>query len=357
MASLTALGWNSTWEARFAPHAAGCFPGRLCAEHRDLYHFLAAQGEGTARVRGRLRHAADDRADFPAVGDWVALQQAPGDDWAVIQAVLPRDNKFSRKAPGDATAEQVIAANLDTLFLVTSLNHDFNPRRLERYLAAASLPHCQAIVVLNKSDLCERPEEVVERLRARLPGVPVHAVSASTGGGLEQLAPYLGPGRTVALLGSSGVGKSTLVNRLLGEGRQAVQPIRASDDRGRHTTTQREMVRLPQGGLLIDNPGMRELQLWAADEGVEDTFRDITELVGRCFYADCSHEHEPGCAVRDALAAGVLDGGRLAHYRKLQKELDYLETRQDARAQREKKERDKRIHRAVNKQQRRRDRG
>jgi ribosome biogenesis GTPase len=268
--------------------------------------------------------------------------------------VLPRKNRFSRSAAGESTTEQIVAANLDVLFLVTSFNNDLNPRRIERYMAAAALPGCQFVLILNKSDLCDRPEQVVEQTGADLAGVAVHAVSARTGEGLEALAEYLGPGRTLAMVGSSGVGKSSLLNRLLGEGRQTTQAIREGDDRGRHTTTHREMVRLPHGALLIDNPGMRELQLWDADADLDSPFADVTALAGQCFYSDCGHDQEPGCAVRKALDDGLLDPARLASFHKLRRELEHLETRQDAQAQRQRKERDKRIHRAINREKRRR---
>jgi ribosome biogenesis GTPase len=354
---LTALGWGPLWAERFNAHIeTGCFPGRITAEHRGLYHYAAEHCDGTAQVSGRLRHCAGERADFPAVGDWVALQQSGADGPALIRAVLLRINRFSRKVPGDVTAEQVVAANLDALLLVTSCNNDLNPRRIERYLAAASLPDCQVVLVLNKSDLCDAaPDLVVEPLRTCFPHLPVHAVSARTGDGILALDAYLVPGRTVALLGSSGVGKSSLVNRLLGEGRQAVQSIREDDDRGRHTTTHREMHRLPQGALLIDNPGMRELQLWDADADLDSPFADIVDLAGRCLYSDCSHLHEPGCAVRQAVDDGGLDPARLASFHKLGRELEHLQTRQDAHAQRRRKDRDRRIHRAMNREKRRRD--
>ncbi len=354
MLCLQDLGWNDAWSTHFAAHApAGCFPGRIAVEHKGLYHYYGACGEGLAQVRGRLRYEAGGRGDFPGVGDWVALSPTGDADLAIIQAILPRNNKFSRKVAGDLTEEQIIAANLDTLLLITSLNRDFNPRRLERYLTAATLPDVQPVLVLTKSDLCDEPDPIVAQVRELLPDVAVHAVSAVTGVGLAELDAYLLPGRTLALVGSSGVGKSTLVNRLLGENRQAVSAIRATDDRGRHTTTRRELLRLPQGALLIDSPGMRELQLWE-DADPDDTFADIAALAAGCFFADCTHGPEPRCAVKQALADGRLDTDRWGSYEKLKRELSYLETRQDGRAARERKEQERRIHRVMNKAERRR---
>jgi ribosome biogenesis GTPase len=354
MEALVRWGWDATWAERFAGHAAaGCAPGRVSVEHRGLYHLHGPGGEGTAQVSGRLRHLASGRADFPAVGDWVALRASPGDGPAVIEAVLPRTNRLSRQDPGDATAEQVLAANLDVLFLVTSLNRDLNPRRIERSLAAAALPGCRHVLVLTKSDLCDSPGEVAEALRERLGGVPVHAVSALAGDGLEALAAYLGGGRTAAMLGTSGVGKSTLLNRLVGRERQAVRSIREDDDRGRHTTTRRELVPLPGGGLMIDSPGIRELQLWAEGSDVDAAFEDISRLAAGCPFTDCTHTHEPRCAVRQALAGGLLGEARYASYLKLRRELEYAEARTDPRAARERREQERRIHRQYQKQHRR----
>lgn len=355
MFTLAALGWDATWAERFAPYReAGCFPGRICAEHKELYRFYAEGSEGSAEVTGRLRHTARGRADFPAVGDWVALTRPLNDQLAVVHAVLERTNKFSRKAPGRELDEQMIAANLDTLFLVTSLNRDLNLRRIERYLAAAtSVP---VVLLLNKSDLCLGPASEMERLRAQLPDVAMHAVSARTGDGLDALASYFGTGRTIAMAGSSGVGKSTLLNRLLGESRQPVQEIRADDDRGRHTTTHREMIALPQGGLLIDNPGMRELEVWEENADLDGTFSDIAVLAEHCRYTNCGHQHEPGCAIKQAVENGTLDPGRLESYFKLQRELAYQERRHDPQAERELKEKWKKMFRVYNKEKRRRER-
>jgi ribosome biogenesis GTPase len=354
--TLDQLGWNAIWAARFVQHErAGYVAGRVSAEHRELYHFYCDQSAGTAAISGRLRHEAAGRADFPAVGDWVALRPSANGP-AIIDAVLPRVNKISRKFAGKTIDEQVLAANLDTLFLVTSLNRDLNPRRIERYLAAASAWQVQPVLILNKSDLCDRPDEAVAELSGLAGVAGVYAVSAHTGDGLATLAGYLGTGRTVSLVGSSGVGKSTLLNRLLGEIRMPVQEIRADDDRGRHTTTRREMLPLPQGGLVIDNPGMRELQLWDEDVDLSDAFADIAALAACCRFSDCRHEQEPGCAIQQAIADGVLAAERYANFGKLQRELAYLESQRDDDVRRQRKDRERRIHRIYNKQQRRRDR-
>jgi ribosome biogenesis GTPase / thiamine phosphate phosphatase len=355
MGDLDRWGWDATRAGHFADHAeAGCVPGRVTVEHRGLYHYHGPTGDGVAQVSGRLRHLAVGRADFPAVGDWVALRESADAGPAVVETVLPRTNKLSRKAAGGAAEEQILAANLDVLFLVTSLNRDLNPRRIERFLAAAALPDCLPVLVLTKSDLHDAADAVVEEFRAQLDGVAVHAVSALAGEGLDALTPYLGERRTVALLGSSGVGKSTLLNRLAGLDTQAVAAVREDDDRGRHTTTRRELVPLPQGGLLLDSPGIRELQLWAEGADVGAAFADISGLAGGCPFADCTHTHEPRCAVRQAIEDGVLDDGRYQSYLKLRKELAYEETRQDGRAARERKERDRRLHRAIAKDKRHR---
>lgn len=352
--TLRRWGWNEAWSSRFTNHAAaGYAPGRISVEHRGLYHYHGPHGEGVAAVSGRLRHLAAGRADFPAVGDWVALRvssdSAPDPGPAIIEAILERTNKLSRKSAGESGEEQLLAANLDVLFLVTSLNQDLNPSRLERFLAAAALPQCERVLLLTKSDLHDAPAAAVEELRTRLGDVPVHAVSALTGEGLDALSIYLTPGRTAAMLGSSGVGKSTLLNRLLGANRQEISPVRADDDRGRHTTTRRELVALPSGGLLIDSPGIRELQLWAESADVDAAFDDMARLAERCSFADCSHVHEPRCAVLKALAEGELDQARYDSFMKLRREIAYEESRTDGRAARQRKAEERRIHRIYEK--------
>lgn len=340
-------GWSETRQAQFESHArAGLQPGRIVAAHRSLYEVAAAGGLLSAHVSGRHRHEALGPEDFPAVGDWVALQHEPGAERGVIQHVLPRWSRFARSAVGAPGTAQVVAANVDTVFLVAALNRDFNLRRLERYVAAAWESGAQPVVVLSKADLCDDPEALLESARAIAPGVNVHGVSSTAMTGLEALAPYLAPGKTVALLGSSGAGKSTMLNALAGRVVMETGAIRTNDDRGRHTTTRRELVALPSGGLLIDTPGMRELGLLDAAEGVAQAFEDVAGLAADCRFHDCRHDSEPGCAVQLAVAEGSLTPERLASYTKLQREAAYQARRIDAQARLAEQARWKSIHKA-----------
>ncbi|MBA3331525.1 MAG: ribosome small subunit-dependent GTPase A [Actinobacteria bacterium] len=324
------MGWSPFFEDAFEPYAAaGLIPARITAQHRGAAVLVTADGELRADVAGRLSHEAES-GEMPAVGDWVAVRPRE-EGRATIHAVLPRRTKFSRKEALSRTAEQVVAANIDTVFLVSGLGPDLSARRLERYLTMAWESGAEPVIVLTKIDLVDDVAASVAEIESIAFGVPVHAVNGITGEGLEQLAPYLAHGRTVALLGSSGVGKSTLVNRLYGQEILATRAVRESDGTGRHTTTHRELVLLPQGGLLLDTPGMRELQLWEAEGGLEGAFADITALAATCRFSDCAHRHEPGCAVLAALEQGELAPERLESYRKLQRELLALEARQDAR--------------------------
>lgn len=343
-------GWDTRWDEAFEGFCeAGLVPGRVTLEHKHIYRVMTEEGELLGEIAGRMRHEAFGRADYPAVGDWVALQPRPADGRATIHGVLPRRSKFSRKAAGSTVAEQIVAANIDTVFLVHALNQDFNMRRLERYLTLAYESGALPVVLLSKADLCEDVPARVADVEGVAPGVPIHAVSSLHVEGLEALHPYLGRGRTAALLGSSGAGKSTLANRLYGEELLLTGGIREGDDRGRHTTTHRELVRLPEGGLLIDTPGMRELQLWDADAGLDLAFRDIEALAADCRFGDCSHAGEPGCAVRAALTDGTLPEARYRSYVKLQKELAYEARREDPALQRAQRDRWKKIHMQVRK--------
>jgi ribosome biogenesis GTPase len=307
---------------------------------------LTARGELEAVLPGRVRHTAR-RAELPAVGDWVALRLEERESKGVILAVLPRYSKFSRKVAGDTTHEQVVAANVDIAFLATALDNDFSPRRVERYLVLAWEGGATPVVLLTKADLSDDVDARVAEIAAVAPGVPLHPISVVSGMGLDALDTYLLPGRTVAVLGSSGVGKSTLINRLLGRETLRTAEVRASDQKGRHTTTNRQLLVLPGGALMIDTPGMRELQLWGSNEGVRETFEDIGAIAEDCRFTDCSHDTEPSCAVRRAVEEGTLPAERLENYRKLQAELQYLRVKQDVQARLAQKRQWRTIHKAA----------
>ena len=330
--TLEDLGWTPRFAEAFAPfRTERVFPARVSLEHTHIYRVIAPEAEMLARVSGRLRHDAPTRSAFPAVGDWVVVEAAAGGD-ARIRAVLPRVSHFSRRAAGNPTEEQVVAANLDVVFLISGLDHDFNPRRIERYLVTAWESGAAPVIVLNKADLVADPAAFVADVAALAQGVPVLAVSAKQPGSMEVLRAHLGRGRTAALLGSSGVGKSSIANALIGEDLLRTREVRESDSRGRHTTTGRQLVLLPGGGILIDTPGMRELQLWDAGESVVGAFADVEAIGVGCRFRDCSHATEPGCAVIAAVAAGMLPDARLESFRKLQAEQAFQATQQDERA-------------------------
>jgi ribosome biogenesis GTPase len=322
-------GWSDALARAFEPHArAGHVPGRIVVQQRDAYLVATDDGELTAKVSGRLRHEARE-AGHPAVGDWVALAANLAEHTATLHAVLPRRTAFVRRAADSVQTVQVIAANIDVAFVVTSMNADLNPRRLERYLAAAWQSGARPVVVLTKSDLSEEPQAQAAQIMAVAAGCPVLVVSARKGLGLDVLMDQVLPGETCVLIGSSGVGKSTLVNALLGEERMATQEIREADSRGRHTTSHRQLVLLPGGGLILDTPGIREVGLIDADEGLAMAFDDIESLAETCRFRDCGHANEPGCAVRDALKTGALDPDRWASFQKLGLELAAVERKEE----------------------------
>jgi ribosome biogenesis GTPase len=340
--SLRALGWNSFFEEAFKPLAQeGQLPARVAIQHRGGYEVWTAKDVLTADVSGRFRHQARTPSDFPAVGDWVVVAPIPGEERAVIQAVLPRQTKFSRTAAGNITEEQLVAANIDEVFVMESLAFSPNLRRIERFLTLARDHRTIPAVVLTKADLCADVPAAIRRVTEIAGETTVLAISSLNGQGLTQIRKHLKTGRTIALLGPSGVGKSTLINCLAGEESQPVQPVREDDQKGRHTTTQREMVFLAKGGVIIDTPGLRELQLWEGSQGLEASFADIEALATRCRFTDCRHENEPACAVRAAVLASELDEKRLAAFQKLRSEVAQFTQRRAARSRREERRRSK----------------
>ncbi len=311
--------------------------GRVALEHKHSYRVWLDEGEYLCTLAGKLTFEANGREDLPAVGDWVAVQASPGEMRGIIKGILPRKSKFSRKAAGQVTEEQIVAANVDTVFIVNSLNDDLNLRRIERYLLLAWESGSNPVIVLSKADLVTDLQAKLDQVSSVAIGVPVIAVSVLEGKGIEDLQAYLTPGKTIALIGSSGVGKSSLVNYFTGFEKQLVQEIRESDDKGKHTTTHREMVRLPGGAILIDTPGMREIQLWTSEDGITESFADIEEYADACKFRDCSHKNEPGCAVVSAIQEGLLEESRLVSYKKLQKELAFIDRKLDKKAQADEK--------------------
>jgi ribosome biogenesis GTPase len=339
---LETLGWNSFFEARFALHRTqGLLPGRVSIQHKDRYVLFTEQGELHANVSGKFRFDVSGLKEFPAVGDWVAYEIDSAHQSAVIHHVLERRSKFSRKVAGDRPDEQIIAANIDIAFLVMGLDGNYNLRRLERYLTAVQESEARSVIILNKSDLCPSLEECAQEVLSIAQGINVIVMSALRAEDVAPLHSLLTPGITGVLLGSSGVGKSTITNQLLGREHSQVQSVRETDSHGRHTTPHRELLVLPNGGIIIDTPGLRELQLFHAEESISESFEDIEELAANCRFRNCRHETEPGCAVLSALEGGTFEQERYESYQKLQREIQFQITKNNSTAKRVEKERDK----------------
>ncbi|MGA2096757.1 MAG: ribosome small subunit-dependent GTPase A [Candidatus Acidiferrum sp.] len=352
------LGWDAYFEAAWNERDnEGRVPARVTSQQRGLWRVAGDFAECWAEPSGSFRKEAETGGDWPAVGDWIALEMIARQKTALIQSVLPRRSKFVRKVAGKQVAEQVIAANIDLALIVAALDGDFNVRRIERYIAQCWESGARPVVVLNKTDSCAEPQERAAEIEAIAMGVPVFALSAKTGEGLDELRASFKKGQTLVLLGSSGVGKSTMVNCLLQEERQVTHAVRESDSRGRHTTTSRQLFLLPCGAMIIDTPGLRELQLWNASEGVALTFADVDELASQCRFRDCQHKNEPGCAVRASIEAGELDAGRLESKRKLQREQEFLVRKMDPEVRSADNKRTKIIMRSVRDMYKNRDKG
>ncbi|MEY4387479.1 MAG: ribosome small subunit-dependent GTPase [Verrucomicrobiota bacterium] len=324
--SLTRLGWNSGWDATFAPHRErGLRAARVAVQDKHHYVLFAEEGELIAQIAGKLLHGLKSDAELPKVGDWVAFKPTmPGEKKAVIQAVLPRRTKLGRKIPGRETEEQLLVTNIDIAFIVLALDETFNPRLLERFLLMVIEGGAKPVVVLNKADLCDDLDAHIAEAQRCAGGAPIVAVSAKTRRAMKQVLEFIQPGAAVVFIGTSGVGKSTLINRLYGDAIQPTTEVRESDSKGRHTTTWRELIVLPNDGLVIDTPGMREFQLWMAGEGIHEAFPDIELLALKCRFRECRHGTEKDCAVQAALQSGALAHDRFNNFLKLRGELEFL---------------------------------
>jgi ribosome biogenesis GTPase len=342
--SLEPWGWRPFFQKELPP---GLEIGRVIAENRGTYLLYTAHGEYTAEATGKLLYGTA----LPKAGDWVVIARFEAEQKAIIHEVLPRQSSLSRKGPDRRTEAQVLAANVDIVFIVQGLDDNFNLRRLDRFLVMVFDGGAEPVIILNKADLCpDLPAKVVAVQEVALQR-PVIVTSATDGTGLETLRSFIKPGLTFAFIGSSGVGKSTLINKIVGQEVQATAKVRLTDSKGQHTTTRRELIRLPQGGVLIDTPGIRELQLWSSEAGLSEAFADITDLAANCHFSDCTHIHEAKCAVQAALVSGAISQARYASYLKLQKELAHTEQTQLEYLR--KKEETKRLHRTFNRESRR----
>lgn len=344
---LSQIGFTTFFEEQLIDGQQNRSVGRIILEHKHSYRVLCEQGEWLATVSGHFAYETSNRLDFPAVGDWVIVEKMPGEEKAVIHQLLKRHSAFVRKIAGREIEQQIVAANVDIVFLVMSLNDDFNIRRLERYITAAWDSGAKPIIVLTKADLCDDSVPFIMDIERNAPGIEYILTSTITNEGIAQLKGILREGITAALLGSSGAGKSSLTNALMENDSMKVSSIRESDARGRHTTTHRELLMLPSGGCLIDTPGMRELQLWDQRESLDASFRDIEALAEHCRFRDCTHNKEPHCAVQRAINEGELEAARLQSYLKLGKEIAFLEKKLNTQTKLEAKRKEKKVSKGI----------
>jgi ribosome biogenesis GTPase len=341
-------GFDSFYKNEFeAFKDSGFEPGRITAEHKQRYNVVTRHGEITGEVTGRFLYDTDDSSDFPKTGDWTAVTYFEDDNKCIIHNLLKRRSQFTRGQAGRETGQQVIAANIDYIFIVQSYNRDFSINRIERYMIMAEEGNCEPVVIINKNDLADNPGEFLERIRKRLKDIPLFSISCETGNGFNNLKEFIEPGKTYALAGSSGVGKSSIINLLMNNTLQKTAEIRIGDGRGKHTTTRRELFLLPGGGIIIDTPGMREFSIRNSDVAGADIYSDIAEIAEGCRFKDCSHMQESGCAVKEALANGIITEEHLENYFKLKKESDYLDSLIDKNIYLERKKKEKELHRII----------
>jgi ribosome biogenesis GTPase / thiamine phosphate phosphatase len=350
--SLTKLGWNAERDIQFAPYLAkGFIPARVAVEDKHFYRVWTAEAELSAQITGKLMHEArSDHSQLPKVGDWVAVKLVPNEEKAMIQAILPRRTQITRKTSGRNTAAQILATNIETVFLVTAADPTFNAARLERMLVMGHESGARPVILLNKIDLCDDIDAKLAEATRVAGDALVLAVCALTGRGIKKLAAQIKAGDTVAFIGTSGVGKSSLINQLYGEDLMPTIEVREQDSKGRHTTSWREMICLPKGGVVIDTPGMREFHLWGASEGTKETFPEIEALAASCHFRDCTHTKEKNCAVLAALAAGTLSRDRHDSFVKLQLEISYLCEAEKQAGWQNRRKSDRVAHRVFNKQ-------